>query len=440
MELRVFEQIRLRKVFKLFFFLLLNTAIMIVTVGFATKQELDIFLYIFIIVHLLIYSMVFSIPKNFENYIKKALLPSLLKNILKEDGEIKWQGEEFETKEKTPKEKIIENLENYIDKQCPNYASVEANLHKYIEYFNEREELEKKETLTQSEELRLQTIEAYIQEDNERAEALAEEKNNIRVRLLKELKDNNSLNQPSEEDLIKIEYLKKENQKYEELKELDTLREKNLAERTEEDNARLDYLEKRYDEYRNSSDRELETLLSDTDRALCLFKLFNRSVSYDDVFYGNYKGTEFIAIEGKEEKIFNGTIIRIPLKNEFNNTLLVLSKKFNVIPLAGVAGLQTNLKAMNLSNLSKHTIWTENSNNIANILEDKFVQYIQNSNNSFSYMFKENFAYLIWSHKKDFYKLGSLFKKVDDKKQYQNFEKDIRSMLYEIEKFANSLQ
>ena len=75
----------------------------------------------------------------------------------------------------------------------------------------------------------------------------------------------------------------------------------------------------------------------------------------------------------------------------------------------------------------------------SNILDDKFVNYLNSSNDKFSYMFKNNHAYLMMPHKKDLYKFGSLFKRVDDKKQYQKFEQDLQEMFHELEKFAESL-
>lgn len=287
MDLKTLEKMRSRKMFKLFFLLLLNTVTMIFAlVSSVILNNITIFGICFI-VFIGIYVMICSIPKNFENEVKKHLLPYLLKNIIKGDGEINWQGEEFVFEEKASKEE--------------------------------------------------------------------------------------------------------------------------------------------------------ETIRLSMDRGLGLFGIFNTSIIYDDVFYGNYKGIEFLAVEGKEDKIFSGTVIGIPLKEEFNNTLLVLSKAFNVMPLAGIQGLKRDLGLIKLQTFNKHSVWAKSTDNITTIINDKFVQYVHNSNNKFSYMFKENYAYLIWPHKKDFFKLGSLFKKIDNPKQYANFEKDLRLMLYELEKFAANL-
>ena len=436
MDLRELEQIRGRKVCKLFFLLLLNTVAMLVSLVYLVKLDNEYIFVIAALFYLVSYGFILSIPKNFENNVKQKLLPYLLKNIIKDEGDIKWQGEEFVIEDDSPEEKIIDKLEKEIEKRCT-VSPKKNNLDNLLEYLSEMEALEGKETLTQAEELRLKEINTFIEESNRKADEGEKEKYNIRLQLLNTIENNNSLKQYSKEDLIKIEYLKKENQKYEESIELDALYKK--EELSEDEKSRKEYLQEKRDEYHDSIHKRFENVSFDTDRGLCLYRLFNRSISYDDVFYGNYKGNEFIAIEGKEEKVFNGTVIRIPLKQEFNNTLLVLSKKLNVIPLGGAAGLQTNLHSMKLNTFNKHTIWSETSQNVSDILNDKFVQYVNTSNNTFSYMFKENYAYLIWPHRKDFFKLGSLFKKVDNQKQYQGFEQDLRTMLYEMEKLANSL-
>ena len=61
--------------------------------------------------------------------------------------------------------------------------------------------------------------------------------------------------------------------------------------------------------------------------------------SIDDVFLGNYKGIKFIAVERKDSgnnKFFSGTIVKIPLKQEFQGTLFILTHYYNAIPQDGI--------------------------------------------------------------------------------------------------------
>lgn len=440
MELKNLEAMRIRKIFKLCSLLIFNTAAFIATLYyFLTLENADTVVFkigfsIIICLIFYVYGGIMYIPKNFEKHAKKKLLPNILKNIINKDGEIYWQGEEFETKEASFEEKIIANLEIAIQKQCTCPSSSDEDSDKYFEYLKEQETLEEKETRTEKEELRLKEINSFIEEQDKKAMAAEEEKYNIRMQLLKKIENKNALAQYSKEDLVKIQYLKKENQIFKENKELTNLLKK--EELTEEEISRREYLQQKSDEYYDNWYKEIESQFSDTDRGLCLFNVFNSSISYDDVFYGSYKGTEFVAIEGREDKVFHGTVIRIPLKKEFENTLLVLSKELYLISQNVIEELQKDLSPIKLQIFDNHDIWAD-SPDISGMLEDKFIQYVNSSNKEFSYMFKENYAYLIWPHREDFFKLGTLFNKIGNPKQYKNFEKDLRSMLDELEKFAN---
>ena len=136
MDLKVLEEMRGKKVFKLFFLLLLNTAAMITTLYYLRFVNGTI-LAIVILFYLLVYGMICTIPKNFENHVKENLLPYLLKNIIKNDGEIKWQGEQFVIEESSPEETIIEDLVSYINKSCSKSQN-KHDLDKYIEYLSEK--------------------------------------------------------------------------------------------------------------------------------------------------------------------------------------------------------------------------------------------------------------------------------------------------------------
>lgn len=124
---------------------ILNTAALVVTCYCLTKINANETIFtIALLIFISMYVIIASIPKNFENEAKKKLLPYLLKNIIKEDGDIKWQGSQFEFEEISPEEKIIDKLEDEINKRCNKSNKTDDKLDKYLDYLSESEELEKK--------------------------------------------------------------------------------------------------------------------------------------------------------------------------------------------------------------------------------------------------------------------------------------------------------
>ena len=422
MDLQELERLRKKIIKKSIFFSLFSIGILICIVF--RLCIIPWFAISILVIGILIISWIIKnlFIKGFENIVKSELLPCVLNNLTKEYGEIKWKDNP-ETPDPYVKE-IVDNLKQYIDDCCS-------------QYIIELDTLWEKDNLSEEESSRLDDLECDI---------IPQEKSKIRMQLLDELEKKNH-SEYTNEDFIKIEYLKKENEKYQyelELYKLSDIEEDN-NELSEDEAKQCKKLESLIDNYDFDIDNyhfgqcsyfNINELVNNEDDIEIIV-----DASIDDVFLGDYKGIKFIAVERKDggnSEFFSGTIVKIPLKQEFQGTLFILTHCYNAVPQSGIEKMTENLQYLEQKITENHNIYIKELRD-SNILNDKFVNYLNSSNDKFSYMFKNNYAYLMMPHKKDLYKLGSLFKRIDDKKQYQKFEQDLQTMLQELEKFAESI-
>lgn len=416
MDLQELERLRKKIIKKSIFFSLFSIGILICIVF--RLCIIPWFAISILVIGILIISWIIKnlFIKGFENIVKSELLPCVLNNLTKEYGEIKWK-ENTETPEYV--KEIVDDLKQYIDNCCS-------------QYIIELDTLHEKESWSEEEEARIDELVENI---------IPEEELKIRMQLLEDLQNKNS-SEYTDEDFIKIAYLKKENEKYQYELELNKIDEKDDEELNEEEiKRRIDLLDLVYEyddddnfgQYSVFNIKELFNTKNATD--------INFDSAIDDVFYGEYKGIKFIAVERKDggnSEFFSGTIVKIPLKQEFQGTLFILTHCYNAVPQSGIEKMTENLQYLEQKITENHNIYIKELRD-SNILNDKFVNYLNSSNDKFSYMFKNNYAYLMMPHKKDLYKFGNLFKRIDDKKQYQKFEQDLQTMLQELEKFAESI-
>lgn len=166
----------------------------------------------------------------------------------------------------------------------------------------------------------------------------------------------------------------------------------------------------------------------------------NVSILLEDFFCGTYKGADFISVEAKissdigrnSYKVFDGIIIEIKTDNDFPPTLV--KRKLMSYPNVPSGYKKINIKENFFS--SKCRVYVRNNEHLPN-LPAQFYNYISLLKKDIVFGFSGNRAIIMIPTTKDMFKLGSIFKRIDDEKQYMKFRSEFIFMLNLIENLSN---
>lgn len=165
---------------------------------------------------------------------------------------------------------------------------------------------------------------------------------------------------------------------------------------------------------------------------------YNKDYKEDDVFIGKYKGLEIKIIEATiwDSRIFEGVFVKIKSGKEFKNRTLIGDKrKYFSYRNMDVKGLQ-KLELPNLS--KKFNIYTNDFNEAGQILTSEFCDFLLNFKKPIRISLQGDDITAAIDFGKDVFKLGSLFKNVNDPKQYQKFLQDFSVITDVIDRLTSS--
>jgi hypothetical protein len=165
----------------------------------------------------------------------------------------------------------------------------------------------------------------------------------------------------------------------------------------------------------------------------------------DDIFTGQYKGAEIQIAETRFTRkgsrsdftIFKGIVITLKTDGEFKGRTIIGKDKGNFhkayaasIPyLTGLQKLDIPIKAF----AEKYDVYTDNIEEAGKILTSDLCNFLVGTKNKIRIAcYKNNIAATV-SAKRDMFKLGNLFKKVDDQKQFIKFTRDFHMLINVID-------
>ncbi|MCR4881554.1 MAG: DUF3137 domain-containing protein [bacterium] len=169
--------------------------------------------------------------------------------------------------------------------------------------------------------------------------------------------------------------------------------------------------------------------------------LFRRHCTHDDIYYGTYRRTPFSICEydhsirhGKNSyKFIYGIVIAIKCQNlKYKNTLVLGRRRFSGSKEWENALVKRLVKVSHGNELAKD-VYTDKASGIDEILTPKFIDFANNLDDKYTVAFAEGNLYIIINKQRDWFKMGSLFKRIDDQKQYEKFTEDISYILNIIE-------
>jgi len=180
-----------------------------------------------------------------------------------------------------------------------------------------------------------------------------------------------------------------------------------------------------------------------TESKLLKFDYYNN----DDAFYGKYKNLNVYMAEAYLTKshwwrrgnttVFDGIFIFIEIKKPFDGKLLAGKKEhMNKKELKELL----HLPGRDFLHKFGFDIFTDNPVHAREILTSSFCNLIANIKHTASVIFHKNTMILAIDKEDgfDFFKLGDLFKNVEDEKQYSEFEKDFNLLLGSIDDIINA--
>ena len=173
------------------------------------------------------------------------------------------------------------------------------------------------------------------------------------------------------------------------------------------------------------------------------FPIFGEYFLPQENFSGTYKSVDFLLseyfVEGGSGKykdlIMRGNIIKIPTNIDylgfavFGKKKIIASQKWEECIFAGLSAL--NLPSV-LSNNRK--VYASDATNIDKLLSPEFIEFVNNLPIKYTLAFFKKDLHIIYSADRDTFKMGSLWKKIDDPKQYEKFAGDLMEALSIVEK------
>ena len=433
-DLMILEQHRLKNLFKFIILFVLNTTVLIYYFIFGHYR------YCVIPALFYLYSRILTIPMNFQKYVKRKFIQHI-NTIINNDGNIKWQCDNLG---------IYSNIAYKIDKKIEKQCAIEFDTSKYNrdeEYHNTtiilelaRKKLEN-QGLSQEEQERLNAAHEYANKYNEVLKSRETQVYEVTLKMLNKIKNNKKSKNFKLNDLLKMEYLETKIEQFEKqmlykknIEEKEQLFEK-LSHETKYENMKnlndkIDLLSKEITKYE-------ENYKTKIDKKIAQDNIFEVLGKYKDLFYGNYKNVkDFIAMKYNGRNL-KGTIIKIPIDKNFKNVIFIQNKSNSNSKLANMY-LKSGLSIINLDRLNnKYKIFARSQKDIECILNNEFIQYLNEWQYDFSYLFRDNNAYLILENEKDsFNQVGSLYKKVNNIQENESITRDIISLLCAVNEFV----
>lgn len=406
-------------------------------------------IWLILVISIILYKKAGTTLKKYENTVKKYLIKNALKSF--RGAKINWEAADFDGTYSTEwdenstinksRANIILNARFDIEREdYNNKLSVIRN--KCSECFEKQVAINSKDEITEEEKKIFNDLREQFIEMKKEEKAIMSEQYKKDCEELKNLELNSSGNQ-NFLDKYKIEYLKEKIQEYDEkakiekiLEEVIDLEEKEEAGTlTTAEKERLEFLHKQEEE-RN---REFEEEYQKENRYSMVYNVFGSYINEDDTFWGTYKDIPFTFVEAHDysskyhSSVFSGTILRIRLKDDYNNKILAL-KKMTFCSGTWYNSIKNGLTELkiNLPFFAEYEIYVRNKENIDSIINNNFVDFV-NKIQDYSYIIEEDNLYVIIPHSGDKFKFGNLFKKIDDETQYEKFYDDINKILNIIE-------
>lgn len=171
-----------------------------------------------------------------------------------------------------------------------------------------------------------------------------------------------------------------------------------------------------------------------------VFNIWDITKPTNDYFSGIYNDTIFSFFDGNEfkEVDFKCIVIKIACDIKYKNKLVITRPSF--VERRWKTCIRSQLKKLEINNLfanSNFKIYTNYPLGCDEVLSQEFMNLINNLGNKYIFVFGKGNLYIICPTSKDYFKLGSLFKRIDDLKQYQKFIDDIQEILKIIETTHN---
>ena len=187
----------------------------------------------------------------------------------------------------------------------------------------------------------------------------------------------------------------------------------------------------------NYIDEDIESILRDAgnyiDDVKILFSCYEDSHPRE-VYLGIYKNQKFKLAEyhiirgvGRNKYIFlRGNVIKIPLKNNYSGQIVVGKRKL-IARQPWEHWFNFRLKRIKINKIftNGRNLYSNGIDNFDEILTPCFVEFVNSLPKKCQVSIVNNNLYIIYSTNRDTFKLGSLWRKIDDPKQYERFRKDL---------------
>lgn len=164
-----------------------------------------------------------------------------------------------------------------------------------------------------------------------------------------------------------------------------------------------------------------------------------------EVFKGTYHNIKFTLSEYLEERgtgksrhtLIRGNIIRIPTNIDYLGKIVIGNKSFFASQTwQNKIFSKTHKVPLGSAIVSGRSLFTDNPNSFDKILTPEFVGFVNGLSKKYYVVFINSDLYIIYSTSRDTFKMGSVWKKVDDPKQYARFETDLMEALYIVEQIS----
>ena len=185
----------------------------------------------------------------------------------------------------------------------------------------------------------------------------------------------------------------------------------------------FDKLCEKYEDFDYDEENQCINIIKYPESTINLFNQ-ERGYNYDDIFWGTYYDVPFKLTEYKNR--FNTIIIEIPFNIRYQGKLVIADK--NLLTNEIVKGLSPINIDAGFSN-TKLNIFTDNPTGTEEILTPRFINFVNSLDKKYSFAFTKGFLYIIYNNNRDYFKMGSLYKKIDDESQYEKFRQDMEECL-----------
>ncbi len=171
-------------------------------------------------------------------------------------------------------------------------------------------------------------------------------------------------------------------------------------------------------------------------------KLFSQGESTeDDIFTGDYKGIKLrisetkITIRGSKNSrttIFRGPLIALKADREFQGHTLIGKSMYK--DTRYLQRLNLPMKEF----AKRYDVYTDNVDGTSQILTPEFCDFLIRTKNVRLACYRDNVV-VAYDARRDMFKLGNLFKSIDDQKQFMKFTQDFNMLLDIIDNLKTTL-